>query len=104
MGADATIAAQLYAARRTRDSMFGADCSGFGEPAWDMLLALVAWGPASAERLVAVSAAEPDVAKRYVEWLTSRVLIEEQSGEGCKFHLAVRGQELMSSYLAQLRT
>jgi len=34
------IAAEAYQARRMRDACFGADAILFGEPAWDILLAL----------------------------------------------------------------
>ena len=87
-------AAQLYASRRARDEMFGADRDGFGEPGWDMLLALAAFGPMASADL-AEKASGPN-AETYIAWLISRRLIAQ---DGDTISLGDRGQGFMLAYL-----
>jgi hypothetical protein len=87
-------AAQLYASRRARDEMFGTDRDGFGEPGWDMLLALVAWGSMTSIDL-ADKASGPN-AETYIAWLRSRRLIVRA---GDTVSLGDRGRTLMLAYL-----
>lgn len=91
-------AAQLYASRRARDEMFGFDRDGFGEPGWDMLLALAAWGPMTAVDL-ADKASGPN-AETYIAWLISRRLI---TGDGETISLGDRGRAMLTAYLEHER-
>lgn len=99
-------AARLYAARKTRDEIFGADRDGFGEPSWDMLLLLAsadAQGRNVLEDELRLSAGVPtDIAGTYQEWLVSRELAIreiEQTADQTGFRLSDRGRELMAAYL-----
>ncbi len=87
-------AARLYASRRVRDEMFGTDRDGFGEPGWDMLLALAAWGPMASADL-AGKASGPNV-ETYIAWLISRRLISKEQDMIC---LGDRGGAMMVAYL-----
>lgn len=96
----AAVAAGLLDARRARDAIFGADADGFGEAAWDMLLALTvqdAQGLAlSADALMTASAVPADIAERYLQWLSSRQLVDAKAGG---YGLTERGRGLMAAYL-----
>lgn len=93
-------ARQLYEARRDRDEIFGEDASGFGEPAWDMLLLL-----ASADTSVPIgelltgAGTAAATATHYVDWLTSRRLASV--GDAGAISIGERGRALLTSYLAQ---
>lgn len=90
-------AAALLRARRHRDAIFGADRDGFGEPAWDMLLALTAAGGAMpADELVAASCFTEGSSRLFVQWLASRQLVAIDGGE---VSLAQRVQAAMTSVL-----
>jgi len=71
------IAAELLRARRARDAIFVGELEGFGEPAWDMLLYLLAQGGTATEQLlVEASGKSPVIAERYIMWMSSRCLTE----------------------------
>ncbi|TCP66293.1 hypothetical protein C8J43_10513 [Sphingomonas sp. PP-CE-1G-424] len=78
--------------------MFGADRDGFGEPGWDMLLALAAWGPMTSVDL-ADKASGPN-AETYIAWLVSRRLISRDGETIC---LADRGRAMLTGYLEHER-
>lgn len=85
----------LYTSRRTRDKVFGADCEGFGEPGWDMLLALAAFGPMVAVNLFH-HAAGPNPGT-YLNWLVSRELVARTERDTVE--IAERGRALLVQYL-----
>ncbi|WP_295560578.1 hypothetical protein [uncultured Sphingomonas sp.] len=92
------IAAELLRARRVRDAIFVAELEGFGEPAWDMLLYLLAQGGTAAEQLlVEASGKSPVIAERYIMWLCSRSLVERLGGGVVR--LTAHGEAQMTKYL-----
>lgn len=94
----ARAAERILSRRRMRDRFFQGDLDGFGEPAWDMLLTLVArGGTTSAELLVAAVPMEAAIVRNYLLWLQSHSLaaIEAET-----VTLARRGWEQMAGYLA----
>ena len=72
----------LYAGRRIRDRLFAPGL--FGEPAWDILLALFlagrAGGALSLEAVYAASEAPPITADRYITFLEGEGLVERSDG------------------------
>ncbi|RXD05549.1 hypothetical protein EQZ23_10850 [Sphingomonas sp. UV9] len=95
--AHTAASSQLYDARRLRDEVFGFDREGFGEPGWDMMLALTARGEMSAEDLAASASAPAPIAATYLDWLMSRELVTRCDPK--KIALAERGRSLMLTYL-----
>ena len=102
------LACRIYDARRTRDKML--DRQLFGEPAWDMLLALYCL-PARGEILsVTALAHAADVAQstghRWQTIMTKEGLIERgPQGVDARrqsVRLTKKGRELMQSYLSRL--
>lgn len=92
------IAAELLRARRVRDAIFVGELEGFGEPAWDMLLYLLAQGGTAAEHLlVEASGKSPVIAERYIMWLCSRSLVERPDGGVVR--LTAHGEVRLSKYL-----
>lgn len=100
MDALVEAAARELAARRARDAVFGADRDGFGEPAWDMLLALFAEqiGACGMTKTAAIAASAVPVttAELYVTWLVSRGFATEA---GARVQISDRGRGLMTAYL-----
>lgn len=79
---DANWAAELYRQRRDRNAIFGSEAGIFGEPAWDILLDLMA---AKLDgRRISVSSAciaadvAPTTALRYLTRLEERGLIQRR--------------------------
>ena len=107
----AKLAGKIFDARRARDRVLDKEGRGlFGEPAWDMLLALYCL-PSRGELLTITSlsyAAEatPTTGLRWQKILTSSGLIERGPDTGDlrrRFvRLTVRGKALMESYLSKL--
>lgn len=94
----ARAAERILARRRMRDRFFRGDLDGFGEPAWDMLLMLVArGGSAPAEVLVAAVPMDAEIVRNYLHWLQSHSLA---AIDGETVTLARRGWEQMAGYLA----
>lgn len=103
------LAQQIYEARRIRDRML--DRKLFGEPAWDMLLALY-FMPAQGQMITVTSlssAAEvpATTAMRWQKALEANLLIERgPSIDGDRRRILLRlsdsGRELMESYLTRL--
>jgi len=102
------LACRIYDARRTRDRMF--DRKLFGEPAWDMLLALYCL-PARGERLGVTSLTHAaNVAQatghRWQATLTDEGLIErgprELDGRRQLVRLTEKGRKLLENYLTRL--
>lgn len=94
-------AREVWRDRRHRDKVFGNYIDGFGEPAWDMLLALfVAAGAGSPWTpivdLLAAVPVPPDVARPYVTWLATQHLAKLHKDAAA---LAPKGQELLMTYL-----
>lgn len=79
---DANWAAELYRQRRRRNSIFGSEAGIFGEPAWDILLDLMA--AKLDDRRISVSSAciaadvAPTTALRYLTRLEERGLIQRR--------------------------
>jgi hypothetical protein len=102
----AQLAAELYAARRERDKIFGPARTGFGEPGWDMLLRLYVADAAQQEipltELVRSAGVEPEIATPYVHWMVS-VGLASTSGDDDPFGplvaLQAGGRTLMDRYL-----
>lgn len=98
-------AARLFDARRLRNAIFGVESDGFGEPGWDMLLALTildAKGlPLSRETMLSSSAVPAAIAERFLQWLSSRALIATSGQSGGDYVLTQRGRALMAAYLEQ---
>ncbi len=104
----AKLACSLYDSRRARERVFDAEL--FGEPAWDMLLALYAL-PSRGETMTITSltyaALVPDTTgHRWQALLRSAGLIERsaQGVDGRKqiVRLTFAGQSLMEKYLTKL--
>ena len=102
------LAKRIYGARRMRDKIL--DHKLFGEPAWDMLLAL-SFMPRqgrllSVSGLCATSGAPATTALRWQDALTREGLIERGPDEADarrKFiRLTDRGRDLMRDYLSRL--
>jgi len=102
------LACRIYDARRTRDRMF--DRELFGEPAWDMLLALYCL-PARGERLGVTSLSHAaNVAQatghRWQIILTEHELIErgpkELDARRQLLRLTEKGRKLLENYLTRL--
>ena len=98
------LAKRIYDARRTRDKVL--DRNLFGEPAWDMLLAL-SYMPAqgkflSVSGLSHVSGVPETTALRWQEVLTREGLIERGPDELEFIRLTERGRSLMDGYLSRL--
>jgi hypothetical protein len=92
----AMMADRLYRARRARDEAFGAD--GFGEPAWDMLLWILAHEGDGTELTVdavlAAAATPATIARPYLDWLATRDLVSMEPPE-----LTPRGRRELTRYL-----
>lgn len=90
----------LQRSRRLRDDVFGSHASGFGEPAWDMLLDLFiadAQGARStAAELASREHVEATTGHTFLRWLASRGLVMIA---GDDVALEERGRELMLAYL-----
>lgn len=105
--ARAQLASQLYADRRDRDLIFGtAAKAGFGEPAWDMLLALYTMeangDQCSGEDLIAAAGVEADIAVRYLQWMVSYGLMRVSDGEFAQFgkvQLEAVGRSRLEAFL-----
>ena len=102
------LACRIYEARRTRDKML--DNRLFGEPAWDMLLALY-FMPSqgkflSVSGLCFVSGVPQTTALRWQTVLTQEGLIERGPDEVDRrrqfIRLTEKGRRLMSDYLTRL--
>jgi DNA-binding MarR family transcriptional regulator len=102
------LGARIYQARRTRDRMLGGEL--FGEPAWDMLLALYCL-PSEGERLSVTGltyAAElpQTTGYRWQTILMERGLIERVPDLGDARRLYViltdNGRKLLDNYLTRL--
>lgn len=102
------LAIKLYKARRARDRLF--DYKLFGEPAWDMLLALYCL-PACGEILTATSLGyaanvAPSTATRWQKLLHGRGLIKRGpdicDGRQQLIALSDKGRMLMERYLIRL--
>lgn len=94
----AHAADRILARRRMRDRFFSGDLDGFGEPAWEMLLMLVArGGSTSAEMLVAAVPMDADIVRNFLFWMQSHSLA---TIDGDTVKLARRGWEQMTGYLA----
>jgi len=102
------LACRIYDARRARDRMF--DRKLFGEPAWDMLLALYCL-PARGERLGVTSLTHAaNVAQatghRWQAILTEHGLIErgppELDARRQLLRLTEKGRKLLENYLTRL--
>lgn len=95
-------AAELLAARRARDEIFGANRDGFGEPGWDMMLYLLAQDDAgvSEEDLAAAIGAPMTTVALYARWASSRGLVEP-TGEMVR--LSDGGRALMCAYFDNQR-
>lgn len=99
----ARLAARFRQARRLRDTVFAEQRDGFGEPGWDLLLALSAHDaddrPLSGPDLLAAAGISRQVAKRYLEWLESAGLIKCTEGAPTIVTLSEQGRKLMTEYL-----
>lgn len=102
------LARRIYEARRSREKML--DGKLFGEPAWDMLLALF-YMPAqgkflSVSGLCFVSGVPPTTALRHQVVLTNEGLIERGPDELDQrrqfIRLTKKGRRLMADYLTRL--
>jgi DNA-binding MarR family transcriptional regulator len=100
------VARQIYRARRKRDQVM--DCDLFGEPAWDMLLALYCL-PNEGERLsvtaLSLAADLPQATgHRWQRTLTKRGLIKRvpdgRDGRRQFVSLTTRGRKLLEDYLS----
>lgn len=100
----------IYAGRRLRSSIFGADADLFGEPAWDMLLdAAIMEG--RGKRVSVTSAclgadAPPTTALRYLTALESRDLLERETdpldNRRRYVRLTAKGKRLLKDYFGAL--
>jgi hypothetical protein len=102
----AQLAAELYAARRERDKIFGPARTGFGEPGWDMLLRLYVADAAQQEiplaELVRAAGIEAEIATPYVQWMVSvgiAVMTDDGEAPGPMVALQAAGRTLMDRYL-----
>jgi DNA-binding MarR family transcriptional regulator len=102
------LACRIYDARREREKMLGSKL--FGEPGWDMMLALYCL-PARGERLTVTalalaSGAKPTTGLRWQEALIEEGLIERSDDEKDKRRTFVRltekGRQLLEDYLLWL--
>jgi DNA-binding MarR family transcriptional regulator len=102
------LASRMYDARRTRDRMLNRDL--FGEPAWDMLLALYALparGWIMTVKAVTCSAdVPPTTGHRWQQCLINEGLIERGPQEHrfgkTLLRLTPKGRELIDGYLTRL--
>ncbi|WP_332787356.1 hypothetical protein [Sphingomonas sp. GB1N7] len=99
----ARLAARFRQARRLRDNVFAEQRDGFGEPGWDLLLALSAHDdddrPLPAPDLLAAAGVSHEIAKRYLDWLASAGLITCNDDTPMVVALSERGRKLMTDYL-----
>ncbi|WP_156363739.1 hypothetical protein [Sphingomonas sp. Leaf357] len=86
-----------------RDNVFAELRDGFGEPGWDLLLALSAHDlddrPLAEPDLLAAAGVSHRIAKRYLDWLASSGLIIRTEGAPTIVALSERGRKLMTDYL-----
>lgn len=96
-------ASRLRQARRLRDNVFAEQRDGFGEPGWDLLLALSAHDdddrPLTGPDLLAAAGISHEIAKRYLDWLASAGLITRIEDTPAIVVLSDRGRKLMTDYL-----
>ena len=94
------LAADIYASRRTRDEVFTDLLGGFGEPAWDMLLALYIAEHSgltqTASELVKATQVETETAAPYILWMKSQGLVDI---DGDEVRLREAGRKRMDAYL-----
>lgn len=102
------LACRIYDARRTRDRMF--DRKLFGEPAWDMLLALYCL-PARGERLgvtslsLAANVAQATGHRWQINLINEGLIERGPPGLDARrqlLRLTVKGRKLLESYLTRL--
>ena len=104
----AQVLETIYAARRLRTSVFGADADLFGEAAWDMLLdaaIMEARGKAVSVSSACLAADVPSTtALRYLAALEERDLVERQSdpldNRKRYVRLTPKGRRLLRDYVA----
>lgn len=101
-GERARLAADIFASRRDRDAAFVGHASGFGEPAWDMMLVLyitdaVGRGATRQELLIAANV-EREIAEPYIGWLIAHGLASDDGDDGT-VRLLDAGREMMDAYL-----
>lgn len=102
-GVTATL---LLQGRRMRDAVFEGYRDGFGEPAWDALLALYcAHSDGRVTLPIAKIVAETHAGEQrtllFVQWLSSQDLVQQ---DGDEVSLTERGRTLMARYLNTLET
>lgn len=102
------LARNIYARRRSRSRHFPA--AFFGEPAWDMLLALYATGEdsrrQSVSNLIDLASCPPTTALRYLASLEQEALVERTAhpNDGRVFFvsLSAKGREAIETYLSSI--
>lgn len=98
----ARLAADIFASRRDRDTVFTSVDGGFGEPAWDMLLVLYildAVGKAATTQELLIAPNVPrDIAEPFIGWLVSQGLAGFGEVQGT-VRLLEAGREMMDAYL-----
>ncbi|WP_267395330.1 MULTISPECIES: hypothetical protein [unclassified Sphingomonas] len=102
----AQLAAELYAARRERDKIFGPARTGFGEPGWDMLLRLYVADAVQQKipltELVRAAGVDAEIATPYVQWMVSvglALMSDNDETFGPVVALQAAGRTLMNRYL-----
>lgn len=96
------LAAEIFSSRRDRDAAFTGMESGFGEPAWDMLLILyiadAEGGTLTTQELLAAAHVEKEIAEPFIGWLISKGLAGFGEEEGT-VRLLAAGRDMMDDYL-----
>lgn len=102
----ARAAGRLLADRRMRADIIVEARDGLGEPAWDMLLCLMADSarrPAMpADELVAGAGVKESIARTFIGWMETRCLARHDEAGDC-VALTDRGRERMAAYLESVR-
>jgi hypothetical protein len=106
---DATMIRSIIRARRLRDQFFGSEL--FADPAWDMLLDLMAARlerqPVAVSSLCIAAAVPPTTALRWIKTLTEAGLFiriaDPRDGRRVFIELSHSAAEGMASYLAMIR-
>ena len=100
-------AKEVFAARRRRDQIFGR--AMFGEPAWDMLLALYITeehgSRQTVSRLTQFAGAPPTTALRWLNYLERQKLITRESHPTDRravfVEISDKGREALNSYFSE---
>lgn len=107
----ATLARQLYQERRLRDASLPALNLLFGEPSWEMLLALFVAEDESRDlsvtdvvNVTGSDRADANTARRYLKALAQGGLVSHRHDpqRGDTVELTPRGREMMAAYLTRL--